>query len=77
MTPVRRTPNARRPVPSPPRTDETSRRAVVDLLPDLPCPRLDRKGGAPRTWNKGRLDSWVSGVGNVRTLGYLDRSDIP
>ncbi|WP_406372168.1 phospholipase C, phosphocholine-specific [Streptomyces sp. NBC_01550] len=28
-------------------------------------------------WNKGRLDSWVSGVGNVRTLGYLDRSDIP
>ncbi|WP_442812973.1 alkaline phosphatase family protein [Streptomyces sp. NBC_01800] len=28
-------------------------------------------------WNKGRLDSWVSGVGNVRTLGYLDRGDIP
>ncbi|KIE24339.1 phospholipase [Streptomyces sp. MUSC 125] len=28
-------------------------------------------------WNKGRLDSWVSAVGNVRTLGYLDRSDIP
>ncbi|MFI6542289.1 phosphocholine-specific phospholipase C [Streptomyces prunicolor] len=28
-------------------------------------------------WNKGRLDSWVSGVGNVRSLGYLDRSDIP
>ncbi|MGW1893849.1 phosphocholine-specific phospholipase C [Streptomyces sp. NPDC002004] len=28
-------------------------------------------------WNKGRLDSWVFGVGNVRTLGYLDRSDIP
>ncbi|MFJ3234305.1 phosphocholine-specific phospholipase C [Streptomyces sp. NPDC086787] len=28
-------------------------------------------------WNKGRLDSWVKGVGNVRTLGYLDRSDIP
>ncbi|MGR3874695.1 phosphocholine-specific phospholipase C [Streptomyces graminifolii] len=28
-------------------------------------------------WNKGRLDNWVSGVGNVRSLGYLDRSDIP
>lgn len=28
-------------------------------------------------WNKGRLDNWVSGVGNVRTMGYLDRSDIP
>ncbi|MET8433500.1 phosphocholine-specific phospholipase C [Streptomyces sp900116325] len=28
-------------------------------------------------WNKGRLDSWVSGVSNVRTLGYLDRGDIP
>ncbi|MET7523731.1 phosphocholine-specific phospholipase C [Streptomyces sp900116325] len=28
-------------------------------------------------WNKGRLDSWVSGVGNVRTLGHLDRGDIP
>lgn len=28
-------------------------------------------------WNMGRLDSWVWGVGNVRSLGYLDRSDIP
>ncbi|MFJ3712963.1 phosphocholine-specific phospholipase C [Streptomyces sp. NPDC090053] len=28
-------------------------------------------------WNKGRLDNWVSGVGNVRTLGYLDRDDMP
>ncbi|MFE2586141.1 phosphocholine-specific phospholipase C [Streptomyces sp. NPDC059378] len=28
-------------------------------------------------WNKGRMDKWVSGVGNVRSLGYLDRADIP
>ncbi|TWV30618.1 phospholipase C, phosphocholine-specific [Streptomyces misionensis] len=28
-------------------------------------------------WNKGRLDNWVAGVGNVRSLGCLDRSDIP
>ncbi|MEU7061403.1 phosphocholine-specific phospholipase C [Streptomyces sp. NPDC046197] len=28
-------------------------------------------------WNKGRLDNWVAGVGSVRSLGYLDRSDIP
>ncbi|MFI2760421.1 phosphocholine-specific phospholipase C [Streptomyces echinatus] len=28
-------------------------------------------------WNKGRMDKWVAGVGNVRSLGYLDRSDIP
>ncbi|MGP9018371.1 phosphocholine-specific phospholipase C [Streptomyces sp. BR1] len=28
-------------------------------------------------WNKGRMDNWVSGVGNVRSLGYLDRDDIP
>ncbi|MES9508992.1 phospholipase C, phosphocholine-specific [Streptomyces sp. NPDC000609] len=28
-------------------------------------------------WNQGRMDNWVAGVGNVRTLGYLDRSDIP
>ncbi|MDX6348069.1 MAG: phospholipase [Streptomyces sp.] len=28
-------------------------------------------------WNQGQLDSWVSGVGNVRSLGYLDRGDIP
>ncbi|WP_377273046.1 phosphocholine-specific phospholipase C [Peterkaempfera sp. SMS 1(5)a] len=28
-------------------------------------------------WNQGQLDSWVSGVGNVRSLGYLNRGDIP
>ncbi|MFD9792632.1 phosphocholine-specific phospholipase C [Streptomyces sp. NPDC059070] len=28
-------------------------------------------------WNKGRMDNWVAGVGNVRSLGYLDREDIP
>ncbi|MGW0122102.1 phosphocholine-specific phospholipase C [Streptomyces sp. NPDC003327] len=28
-------------------------------------------------WNGGRLDNWVTGVGNTRTLGYLDRQDIP
>ncbi|UXY25878.1 phosphocholine-specific phospholipase C [Streptomyces sp. HUAS TT20] len=28
-------------------------------------------------WNKGRLDNWVPAVGSVRSLGYLDRSDIP
>lgn len=28
-------------------------------------------------WNKGRLDNWVAGVGSVRSLGYLDRTDIP
>ncbi|MBV1855271.1 phosphocholine-specific phospholipase C [Catellatospora tritici] len=28
-------------------------------------------------WAKGKLDNWVSGVGNVRTMGYLDRADIP
>ncbi|MFE5860694.1 phosphocholine-specific phospholipase C [Streptomyces virginiae] len=28
-------------------------------------------------WNKGRLDSWVTGVGNARTLGHLDRGDTP
>ncbi|GAA1374522.1 phospholipase C, phosphocholine-specific [Streptomyces beijiangensis] len=28
-------------------------------------------------WNKGRMDNWVAGVGNIRSLGYLDRSDIP
>ncbi|MEV6486320.1 alkaline phosphatase family protein [Streptomyces sp. NPDC051576] len=26
---------------------------------------------------KGRLDNWVSGVGSVRSLGNLDRADIP
>ncbi|MFJ1883621.1 phosphocholine-specific phospholipase C [Streptomyces sp. NPDC088137] len=28
-------------------------------------------------WNKGRMDNWVTGVGNVRSLGHLERSDIP
>ncbi|MFI8369727.1 phosphocholine-specific phospholipase C [Streptomyces sp. NPDC085466] len=28
-------------------------------------------------WNNGRLDNWVTGVGNSRTLGHLDREDIP
>ncbi|MFF9066431.1 phosphocholine-specific phospholipase C [Streptomyces sp. NPDC014891] len=28
-------------------------------------------------WNKGRLDNWVTGVGNTRSLGHLDREDIP
>ena len=28
-------------------------------------------------WNGGKLDSWVSAKGSVRTMGYLNRSDIP
>ncbi|MFC1419513.1 phosphocholine-specific phospholipase C [Streptacidiphilus cavernicola] len=28
-------------------------------------------------WNNGKLDSWVSAKGNVRTLGHLTRADIP
>ena len=28
-------------------------------------------------WNNGLMDSWVSAKGSVRTLGYLNRSDIP
>ncbi|MFJ5926380.1 phosphocholine-specific phospholipase C [Kitasatospora sp. NPDC092948] len=28
-------------------------------------------------WNGGKLDSWVSAKGTVRTLGYLTRADIP
>jgi phospholipase C len=28
-------------------------------------------------WNKGKIDSWVAAKGNVRTLGYLTRDDIP
>ena len=28
-------------------------------------------------WNNGRMDSWVSAKGNVRTLGHLSRADIP
>ncbi|PBC79691.1 phospholipase C [Streptomyces sp. TLI_235] len=30
-----------------------------------------------KAWNGGKLDSWVSAKGNVRTLGYLTRADIP
>ncbi|WP_354640627.1 phosphocholine-specific phospholipase C [Kitasatospora camelliae] len=30
-----------------------------------------------RAWNNGKLDSWVAAKGNVRTLGYLTRADIP
>jgi phospholipase C len=28
-------------------------------------------------WNSGKMDSWVSAKGTVRTLGYLTRQDIP
>ncbi|WP_267241958.1 phosphocholine-specific phospholipase C [Streptomyces sp. PR69] len=28
-------------------------------------------------WHKGLLDNWSAGVGGVRTMGYLDRADIP
>jgi phospholipase C len=28
-------------------------------------------------WNGGKLDSWVTAKGNVRTLGHLTRDDIP
>ena len=28
-------------------------------------------------WNNGKMDSWVSAKGTVRTLGYLTRQDIP
>jgi len=28
-------------------------------------------------WNNGKMDSWVSAKGNVRTLGYLTRQDLP
>ena len=28
-------------------------------------------------WNNGKMDSWVSAKGSVRTMGYLNRSDIP
>lgn len=27
-------------------------------------------------WNGGKMDNWVAGVGNVRSLGYLRRNDI-
>ncbi|WP_282205767.1 phosphocholine-specific phospholipase C [Kitasatospora fiedleri] len=30
-----------------------------------------------KAWNSGKLDSWVAAKGNVRTLGYLTRADIP
>ncbi|MEV6205931.1 phosphocholine-specific phospholipase C [Kitasatospora sp. NPDC051914] len=30
-----------------------------------------------KAWNGGKLDSWVAAKGNVRTLGYLTRADIP
>ncbi|MFF1902464.1 phosphocholine-specific phospholipase C [Kitasatospora sp. NPDC058218] len=30
-----------------------------------------------RAWNGGKMDSWVAAKGNVRTLGYLTRQDIP
>ncbi len=28
-------------------------------------------------WNNGHMDGWVAAKGSVRTLGYLNRSDIP
>ncbi|WP_042382696.1 phosphocholine-specific phospholipase C [Streptacidiphilus melanogenes] len=28
-------------------------------------------------WNGGKMDSWVSAKGTVRTMGYLNRSDVP
>ncbi len=28
-------------------------------------------------WNNGKLDNWVSAKGSNRTMGYLDRGDIP
>ena len=28
-------------------------------------------------WDSGKMDDWVSAKGSVRTMGYLDRSDIP
>ncbi|MFE2407934.1 phosphocholine-specific phospholipase C [Kitasatospora sp. NPDC059408] len=30
-----------------------------------------------KAWNNGRMDSWVAAKGNVRTLGFLTRQDIP
>ncbi|MFD5431437.1 phosphocholine-specific phospholipase C [Kitasatospora sp. NPDC127067] len=30
-----------------------------------------------KAWNGGKLDSWVAAKGNVRTLGFLTRQDIP
>ncbi|MGW4892710.1 phosphocholine-specific phospholipase C [Kitasatospora sp. NPDC004240] len=34
-------------------------------------------GDQHTAWNGGRLDSWVLAKGNVRTLGFLTRDDIP
>ena len=28
-------------------------------------------------WDSGKMDDWVSAKGSVRTMGYLERSDIP
>ncbi|WP_034088044.1 phosphocholine-specific phospholipase C [Streptacidiphilus albus] len=28
-------------------------------------------------WNNGKMDSWVSAKGSVRTMGFMNRSDIP
>ncbi|MEE1785868.1 phospholipase C, phosphocholine-specific [Streptomyces sp. SP17BM10] len=30
-----------------------------------------------KAWNGGKMDAWVSAKGTVRTLGYLQRADIP
>ncbi|MBD0676142.1 phosphocholine-specific phospholipase C [Streptomyces sp. CBMA156] len=30
-----------------------------------------------KAWNGGRMDSWVAAKGNVRTLGFLTRQDLP
>ncbi|MGF1428489.1 phosphocholine-specific phospholipase C [Kitasatospora sp. LaBMicrA B282] len=30
-----------------------------------------------KAWNGGKMDSWVAAKGTVRTMGYLQRSDIP
>ncbi|MEV4561241.1 phosphocholine-specific phospholipase C [Kitasatospora sp. NPDC049285] len=30
-----------------------------------------------KAWNSGKMDAWVAAKGNVRTLGYLTRADIP
>ncbi|WP_433333473.1 phosphocholine-specific phospholipase C [Spirillospora sp. CA-294931] len=30
-----------------------------------------------KAWNNGKMDAWVEAKGNVRTLGYLTRDDIP
>ena len=39
---------------------------------------LDHSWATQHTaWNGGKMDSWVAAKGNVRTLGYLTRQDIP